>query len=61
MAVCAGEIRLYDSADATADDYIPILNIEDKVYSADDHGLVGFAFDPQFGTAGNNYGKYHCA
>jgi hypothetical protein len=28
-----------------------------QVYSADDHGLVGFALDPKFGAAGNNFGK----
>ncbi|KAG5179584.1 hypothetical protein JKP88DRAFT_256246, partial [Tribonema minus] len=50
-----GEVRLYDSVDVDGEDYKTILNIEDKVYSADDHGMVGFAFDPQYGVDRNQY------
>lgn len=47
-----GEIRLYANIDAAEDDFKTVLNIQAKVYSADDHGLTGFAFDPLFGQNG---------
>ncbi|CAM9363120.1 unnamed protein product [Chrysoparadoxa australica] len=43
-----GIIRLYDSIDADVDDYAPIADLRPIVWSGGDHGMLSFAFHPDY-------------
>jgi hypothetical protein len=52
-----GKLRIYDSVDSLSDDFVEALDISVKVFSGDDHGLVGFGFDPAYDGVANKNGE----
>ncbi|KAG5179535.1 hypothetical protein JKP88DRAFT_139405, partial [Tribonema minus] len=47
-----GYLHMYDTIDAGVDEYKEVFDMNVDVASLDDHGLLGFAFHPNFGKPG---------
>jgi hypothetical protein len=50
-----GELHWHNTIDSNPANYAMLLDLKQMVYSNRDHGITGFAFDPEFGVDGNNF------
>ena len=55
-----GELRIYASIDAPADQFARALDINAAVFDFADEGFLGFALDPGYDSVNNKFGETLC-